>query len=134
VSYLSLMDIADIRAAIPELARVLAPGGVLLIAQMTSFNTASGPNGWVRDADGRELYWPVDNYLDESDHWAEWRGIRIRSWHRPLSTYMSLLLEQGLILRLFLEPEPVGADAEDAALYRRAPFFMVTEWQKPALP
>lgn len=131
VSYLSLMDVADIHAAIPEMARVLKPGGVLLIAQMTSFNSAGGSDGWVKDADGRYLHFPVDNYLDESDHWAEWHGIRIRSWHRPLATYMTLLLEQGLILRLFLEPEPSSGEPEAVAHYRRAPFFMVTEWQKP---
>jgi SAM-dependent methyltransferase len=131
VSYLSLMDVADIARAIPEMARVLTPGGTLLIAQMSNFNSAGAPRGWVKDAEGRHLHYPVDNYLDESDHWAEWHGMRIRSWHRPLSTYMSLLLDQGLILRRFLEPAPVGGEPEDIARYRRAPYFMVTEWQKP---
>ncbi len=131
VSYLSLMDIADIHVAIPEMARVLKPGSVLLIAQMTSFNSAGAPGGWIKDADGRNQHYPVDNYLDESVHWAKWHGIRIRSWHRPLAAYMSLLLERGLILRLFLEPAPSSGDPDAIALYRRAPYFMVTEWQKP---
>jgi hypothetical protein len=47
---------------------------------------------------------------------------------------MSKLLDAGLLLRLFLEPEPVGGPPEEAERYRRAPFFMVTEWQKPASP
>ena len=40
VSYLSLIDIDDVDAAIPEMARVLRPGGTLLTANLTSFNTA----------------------------------------------------------------------------------------------
>jgi ubiquinone/menaquinone biosynthesis C-methylase UbiE len=35
VSYLSLIDIADVEAAVPEMARVLRPGGTLLIANLT---------------------------------------------------------------------------------------------------
>ena len=42
VSYLSLIDIPDAGAAIGEMARVLAPGGRLLIANLNGFNTA-GP-------------------------------------------------------------------------------------------
>ena len=40
VSYLSLIDIPDVGAAVPEMARVLKPGGTLLIANLTSFSTA----------------------------------------------------------------------------------------------
>ena len=40
VSYLSLIDIPDLPAAIAEMSRVLAPRGTLLIANLTSFNTA----------------------------------------------------------------------------------------------
>ena len=35
VSYLSLIDIPDVEAAVPEMARVLKPGGTLLIANLT---------------------------------------------------------------------------------------------------
>lgn len=61
-----------------------------------------------------------------------WRGIRLRNWHRPLSTYMTLLIDQGLVLRFFAEPAPVGGAPERIDQHRRAPYFMVMEWQKPA--
>ena len=64
VSCLSLIDIPDFRAAIREMTRVLQPGGTLLIANLTSFTTARAAQGWVRDADGRRLHYPVDRYLD----------------------------------------------------------------------
>lgn len=130
VSYLTLIDIADVAAAIAEMARVLRPGGALLIANLTSFNTAGPPQGWTRDAQGEARFF-IDHYLDERAQWVQWSGIRVTNWHRPLSTYMSLLLGQGLTLSRFDEPAPIGGDAEKAVRYRRVPFFLLMEWRKP---
>ncbi len=132
VSYLTLIDIPDIERAISEMARVLRPGGALLIANLNSFNTAGPPSGWTRGSDG-ELRFFIDNYLDERADWISWRGIRVQNWHRPFSTYMSLLLGEGLELRYFAEPSPTGGDPAKAAHYRRVPFFLVMEWRKAKL-
>lgn len=129
VSYLSLIDIPDVAKAIAEMARVLRPGGTLLIANLNSFNTAGMPGGWATDWSGRERY-AIDRYLDERVEWANWRGIRIQNWHRPLSTYMTLLLEQGLVLTHFAEPAPLGGDDRQVARYRRVPWFLIMEWRK----
>ncbi len=87
ISYLTLIDIPDIRTAIAEMCRVLEPGGTLLIANLTSFNTAGQPNGWVRDADGSSRFC-IDHYMEEHADWVRWHGIRVHNWHRPLSTYI----------------------------------------------
>jgi len=131
ISYLSMIDIPDIGQAIAEMTRVLAHGGTLLIANLTSFNTAGQPAGWTADADGQPRFC-IDHYMDERADWVCWSGIRIHNWHRPLSTYMSLLLQQGLELRHFAEPMPIpSADPARAELHRRVPFFLIMEWQKP---
>jgi SAM-dependent methyltransferase len=132
VSYLTLIDITDFRAAIGEMARVLKPGGTLLIANLTSFASCS-PKGWIRDESGRALYYPVDRYLDEFPEWVAWKGIEIENWHRPLGAYMTEFLRHGLVLRFFQEPEPTSGDAERDELYRRAPWFVVMEWSKPPI-
>lgn len=133
ISYLSLIDIPDIHAAIPEMARVLSPGGSLLIATLNSFNTACADTGWIKNADGRHVHYPIDNYLQERSMWLEYRGIRIRNHHRPLSTYMRALLDAGLQLAYFDEPSPIATTPPSkAASYRRAPWFLVMEWIKPA--
>jgi SAM-dependent methyltransferase len=132
VSYLSLIDIPDVHAAIPEMARVLKPGGALLIANLTSFNSACADTGWVKDSNGRRLCYPVDNYLEERSMWIEYRGIRIVNHHRPMSTYMRTLLDAGLRLTYFDEPRPSAeVPASKAANYCRAPWFLVMEWMKP---
>jgi SAM-dependent methyltransferase len=129
VSYLTLIDIADFRAALGEMVRVLKSDGTLLIANLNGFIT-SCPRGWIRDPDGRYQHYPVDRYLEEFPEWVEWSGIRIENWHRPLASYMRELLARGLTLTFFDEPQPRSGDADRQARYRRAPWFMVMEWQR----
>jgi SAM-dependent methyltransferase len=133
VSYLTLVDIDDFRTAIGEMARVLKPGGSLLLANLTGFTSACAAQGWVRDEQGRRLHFPVDRYLDEFSFWFEWAGIRIENWHRPLGAYMAALLESGLRLTFFSEPEPVSGEVSRREAYRRAPWFVVMEWQRPSI-
>ena len=130
-SYLSLIDIPDIVRATHNMVRVLKPGGTLLIANLTSFNTAGMPQGWSTDSDGVARFC-IDHYLEERPISVEWQGIRIKNFHRPLSSYMKLFLDTGLILRHFSEPSPTGGDSAKADRYRRVPFFHIMEWQKPA--
>lgn len=127
VSYLALIDIGDAARAMVEMIRVLRPGGKLLIANLTSFATAS-LSGW---SDEPEPRFSIDNYLGERESWEEWKGIRIRNWHRPLSFYMRALLDAGMILRYFDEPPPCGGDEETVGRYRRVPWLMMMEWEKP---
>jgi SAM-dependent methyltransferase len=130
VSYLTLIDIPDIERGIAEMARVLRPGGALLIANLTSFITASVDGGWKRGDDGERAF-RIDHYLQERASWACWDNIRIKNWHRPLSRYMSLFLREGLILRHVDEPASAGDDAEKDALAARVPWFLIMEWEKP---
>ncbi len=131
VSYLSLIDIPDMQAAITEMARVLTPGGTVLIANLNGFNTAG--SGWVKRAAGEHLNFPIDNYLQERSIWVQYRGIRVLNHHRPMSTYMRALLHAGLRLEYFDEPAPQPDAPEPKATdYRRVPWFHVMEWTKPA--
>ena len=130
VSYITLIDIPDFRAAIREMARVLRPGGALLMANLTGFTSAGADRGWVKDANGEHLHFPVDNYLGERPIWLEWLGIRVENWHRPLAAYMTAFLEAGLTLKFFAEPGPVSGDPVLQDRARRVPWFVVMEWHK----
>lgn len=127
VSCLSLVGIPDIDRAIPRMAAALRPGGTLLIANLTSFNTAGD---WVEDSQGERTF-PIDNYMEDRAKISAWRGIRILNWHRPLSRYMQLLLGQGLLLRHFAEPLPHGGTTRRVDRYTRVPYFHIMEWEKP---
>ncbi len=133
VSYLTLIDIPDFRAAISEMARVLRPGGRLLIANLQSFATTL-PAPWQRDEFGQKTHFAVDDYFSEHANRAEWGGISILNWHRPLEAYMTAFLGAGLILRAFEEPRPAP---EAVALHpsmrdeERVPLFYVLAWERP---
>jgi SAM-dependent methyltransferase len=131
VAYLTLVDIPDFRAAIREMTRVLAPGGTLLIANLTSFTSATCDDGWVMDEAGNRVHWRLDRYLDEFSLSVSWRGISITNYHRPLSAYMEELLAQNLRLTFFDEPEAIPPEWERMPHYRRAPWFLIMEWVKP---
>ena len=129
VSYLTLIDIDDVDRAIPEMARVLRPGGTLLVANIASYASAAGC--WLRDA-GNVARFSLDDYLEERALFVEWKGISVRNWHRPLSRYMTLLLDAGLKLRHFAEPAPQpGGDPAQSERNRRIPWFNLMEWRKP---
>ena len=115
VSYLSLIDIPDIQAAIPEMALVLKPGSTLLIANLNSFNTACGDTGWVKNRAGQRVHYPIDNYLEERAMWIEYRGIRIVNHHRPMRTCMNALLGAGLRLTWFDKPGPLATASASRA-------------------
>ncbi len=130
VSYLSLVDIPGLEDAISEMSRVVAPGGSLLIANLTSFNSAGLETGWIEDAEGRIQHYPVDRYLEDRSAFVSFRYFELEAWHRPLSRYMSLLIDSGLQLRYFSEPSPRGGAPDRVARYLRAPWFLVMEWRK----
>ena len=128
VFYLTLIDIEDMRAALTEAVRVLAPGGRVLIANLQGYNTASALFEKL-DSGARRLV--MARYLEEHDRWDEWRGIRIRNWHRPLSAYMTCLLDLGLSLTCFEEPCATGGPDRARASYNHAPYHFMMEWRLP---
>lgn len=132
VSYLTLIDITDFRAAIRESPRVLKAGGQLLVANLSEFITAS--DGWERDQDGHRLYKRVDRYLEEHRVILEGNGMRFLNWHRPLSACMEAYLGAGLVLRRFLEPTPEDETLREDPRFEgdfRVPDFVVMLWEKP---
>jgi SAM-dependent methyltransferase len=130
VCYLTLIDIDDLAETVAELRRVLKPGGTLLIANLNGFNTAQIGQGWTTASNGSPCF-GFDHYLEERAEWVEWSGIKVKNWHRPLQTYMQLLLGAGLQLVHFAQPAAHGGDPARIARYNRAPYFNLMEWSRP---
>ncbi|RYG33181.1 class I SAM-dependent methyltransferase [bacterium] len=132
VTYLTLIDIPDFRTAIREMARVLKPGGSLIVANLQSFVTTR-PTAWYRDESGKKLHVAVEEYYEERANRCEWAGVSILNWHRPMAAYMEAFLSTGLNLRAFEEPRPtLEAVAQYPAMRDeyRVPLFYVAAWER----
>ena len=66
-----LCFVRDVDRAIAEMARVLKPGGTLLVANLTGFSSARARDGWQRDLLGRPKYFAMDRYLEARAKWEE---------------------------------------------------------------
>lgn len=128
LSYLSIIDIPDLEAASQEIARLLKPGGSLIIVTISNF--ASVSEGWIKDQEGKKLFRAVDRYMEHFSLDLEWRNIRIRNYHRPLSYVLGLFLEKGFVLTKFLEPLPSETDPNYIDEFR-APNFQIYEFRAP---
>ena len=133
VSYVTLVDIARYREAIAECARVLVPGGRMLVANLSFASASPVGREWALDANGTKLHRRIDHYLSEHRQVFAWSGIRIVNWHRPLQNYMQAYLGVDLMLREFLEPVPEDESLRDDPWWEdtfRVPNFTVMLWEK----
>lgn len=129
VSYLSLLDIEEIETALDEVARVLRPGGRFLIANLAGIATAADikGGGWESLPDGgRRII--IRDYLSAHAVASEWKGIAVTNWHRPLSFYMTALLDRGFQLTHFDEPPVPDPQGPQEEAYNQAPYQMMMEW------
>ncbi len=129
VSYLSLIDIEDLDAAIAEVARVTKPGGAFLFANLSSINSAGQ---WSYNLVNQAQHYAVDDYMKIRPIRQQWSGIDILNWHRPFSVYFECLLRHGFQLRKFMEPMPEGDWRGRDPKFERVPNFVVMLWEKPA--
>jgi SAM-dependent methyltransferase len=134
VAFMSLQDVDDLRGAIREAARVLAPGGRLCLAIVHPLNSAG--KFVEREADARFLI--EGSYLDDraTDLTVDRDGLVMRfvSRHTPLETYVEELAARGLLVERLREPKlpESGFNGPSGARWRRIPLFLHLRAVKPA--
>jgi SAM-dependent methyltransferase len=105
ISYITLVDVADMAAAVRQAHRVLRPGGRLLVANLAPMATARG--FWLRDAEKRKLHWILDDYAYEGPRPCPFpSGHVLTNFHRTMSTTLNTFLGAGFTLRGLHEPTP----------------------------
>jgi ubiquinone/menaquinone biosynthesis C-methylase UbiE len=146
-AFMSMMDMADQRGVLKGVHRILKSGGLLQFSILhPCFVPPKRRN--VRNEAGEPIAVEIADYFDESDGRIErWifssipQGERatltpfsIPRFHRTLTSWVSMIVEAGLVIEAFGEPmaspevalaEPVVADT------RVAPIFLHVRARKP---
>ena len=106
--------------SIHEMARVLEPGGVLLLLLNHPLLQTPG-SGWVDDHILEEQYWRVGPYLRPDSTVEEVApGVNLPFMHRPLSRYVHVMGAVGLLIEDMEEPPPPPGFITEAWEYREA--------------
>jgi SAM-dependent methyltransferase len=106
-----------------EVARVLAPGGRFLLLLNHPLLQTTG-SGWIDDHILDEQYWRVGPYLVDDPGTEEVApGVELPFMHRPLSRYVHVMGELGLLIDDMDEPAPPPGFLAAATEYREAAFI-----------
>jgi len=134
VTCLVLEHVEPLDSALVELARLVAPGGRLLVALNHPLLQAPG-SGWIDDQILGEQYWRIAGYLEEdaTDEEVD-TGVVLPFFHRPLSRYVNGLSRAGLVTTWLEEPAPPPGFLALAVGYRQAatiPRLLVLRAERP---
>lgn len=84
----------------------------------------------------KPLFWLVDRYFDEGERIADFLGEDIVKYRRTLTTYLSVPMQAGFILKELREPRPTEEMLKSTPEMKdelRRPMMMIFSWiKKPA--
>lgn len=138
VSSLVMDYVRDYDHVVRKVAKALRDGGNFVYSTLHPHITARIQNeGWVRDAAGDKLYWPVDNYLEDGPREMDiMGGHKVTFYHRSMSTAVNVLIQSGLMLEELIEPvctpEGLLLQPHQTAEVRR-PTFVIFKTKKSAV-
>jgi SAM-dependent methyltransferase len=117
---LTLEHLEPFEPAVHEMARVLAVGGVFCCFLNHPLLQTPG-SGWIDDQILEEQYWRVGPYLPDDVAMEEVApGIRLPFMHRPLSRYINVMADRGLLVERMVEPPPPPGFVARAPEYAEA--------------
>jgi SAM-dependent methyltransferase len=117
---LTLEHIDPFEPVVAEVARVLVSGGRFVLLLNHPLLQTPG-SGWIDDHILDEQYWRVGPYLRDDQAMEEVSpGIRLPFVHRPLSRYVNVMAELGLLVEHMDEPPPPPGFIAQAPEYAEA--------------
>ena len=133
ISYVSLVDIPDLDAAIESAYRVLKSCGRFVVCNLAPM--ATSVNRRITEPDGSRIAIRVDNYFDETSRISRFGELTLTNYHRSLATHIASFLGAGFSVRGLVEPRPNPDELDrfpDLANELRAPSFIIYDLKKQA--
>ena len=106
LSSLALHYIEDYESLIQKISTWLVKDGQFVFSVEHPVFTAYGNQDWYYGADGEILHFPVDHYYYEGKRDAVFLGEHVTKYHRTLTTYLQILLQNGFSILDVIEPMP----------------------------
>ena len=106
ISNLVLHYIADIDSVFTKIHGTLKADGVFLLNIEHPVFTAGVNQDWIYDANGRPLYWPVDDYFYPGKRMTRFLGMDVMKQHHTLTQILMGLIHAGFCLEAVEEAMP----------------------------
>lgn len=106
ISSLAFHYVSSFEDICRKVRQCLFPDGDFVFSVEHPIFTASGPQQWYCDGEGKRRHWPVDRYFDEGYREAVFLGEKVTKYHKTLTTYINGLLQNGFRIESILEPKP----------------------------
>ncbi len=118
VSSLVFHYVENLELMIKEIISYLKTNGFLIFSVEHPICTAY-TGGIIKTDQQGNLFHPVYNYRDEKLFEQKWLVEGVKKYHRKVSTYINILIDNELIIERVLEPMP-----DDQLIAKRAEFII----------
>ncbi|RXK17649.1 bifunctional 2-polyprenyl-6-hydroxyphenol methylase/3-demethylubiquinol 3-O-methyltransferase UbiG [Macrococcus sp. DPC7161] len=106
MSSLALHYLPSFKDVVEIVRDCLTINGTFIFSVEHPVYTAEGSQDWYYDASGQKAFWPVDDYYSEGERETDFLGEKVRKYHRTLSHYIQVLLDNEFSIKGIDEPIP----------------------------
>ncbi len=106
ISSLTLHYIESFDFVCQKVYQTLKKDGYFIFSVEHPIFTANGKEEWEYQTDGSIKCWPIDDYFQERMIHSNFLGEEVIKYHRTISSYINILLQNGFTLKKLIEPQP----------------------------
>lgn len=133
ISNLTLHYVADLEDVYRKVYCTLRGGGTFLFNIEHPVYTSGVGQDWIRDGEGKTLYWPVDDYFYPGERKTKFLGCEVMKQHHTLTQILNGLLLCGFVLEAVEEAYPSEKMLELPGMKdeTRRPMMLLVKARKP---
>ena len=125
VSNLALHYIENLDNIYTKVYKALKKGGYFVFNIEHPVFTAGVNQQWVTDENGKNLYWPVDNYYYPGERVTDFLGYEVKKYHHTMTQIVNGLIKAGFTLTDLYETGPAPETLDNP--------YMLDEMRRPMM-